>query len=717
MTFVYPLLLGGLVLAGIPVLLHFLVRQKPKTLVFPAYRFLMQKKKTNTRKLRLRNLLLLLMRIALIVLICLALARPRVQHEALGALSREKPVALVLVFDTTPSMAYPVGQQTRLELAKARAQELLDQLPDDCRVLVLDAADPANFGREEWQRSIEKARTRIQGLAIRPESVPVNDALREAYRRFDTWDDADGMQLPRFVCVFSDRTKPSWDNSASAKRPDNVQALYFDVGIDEPTDFAVVSAEIASGKQSFLAGDNVPLRVLVKATGAKLENTLVVKIVDAPEKYDLRQNIPLLDAGKEQIFALDIDTAGLKPGLHQAVVQFANEPDGWVGNNQRFVTFRILEKPRVLVVTDDRKRTERFRFALQCLNYKAEQATVAESPDLRKYDAVFVVSVAAPPEKLWRELATTVKDGRGVCIVPPGEELERTAYNNEIAQKVMPAEITKAETANNGTTWDLSDLDQLQHPFLSSYRNWLAQADFNVVVKPGVVDRYWKVKGGKEIVHYEGGDAAVVERPADKKSGKVILLTTPMDDVQRDRAWNNYHERLQDSYYLALTMFCAQYLCAPPENTPLNFEFGQAAPTFALGSQLFPKYELVSDDAAEEIRFDERGRWTAERLARAGNYTIRGINPETSEKTVLHQFSINIASAESDLTRVSVDDIESALGKNAVTPQDRRRSIADTLDWEEPVELFPWLMIALLFFLAIENLLANRFYRKEPLTA
>ena len=45
MTFVYPLLLGGLLLAGVPVLLHFLVRQKPKTLLFPAFRFLIQKRR------------------------------------------------------------------------------------------------------------------------------------------------------------------------------------------------------------------------------------------------------------------------------------------------------------------------------------------------------------------------------------------------------------------------------------------------------------------------------------------------------------------------------------------------------------------------------------------------------------------------------------------------------------------------------------------------
>src|SRR5947208_5208359 len=131
MTFVYPLLLGGLLLAGVPVLLHFLVRQKPKTLLFPAFRFLLQKRRSNTRNLRLRHLLLLLLRMALLALVCLALARPRLLHDSVG-LSREKPVALVMIFDTSPSMEYKSNDQTRLDLAKRRGLELLDQLPEDC---------------------------------------------------------------------------------------------------------------------------------------------------------------------------------------------------------------------------------------------------------------------------------------------------------------------------------------------------------------------------------------------------------------------------------------------------------------------------------------------------------------------------------------------------------------------------------------------------------
>src|SRR5580704_11885652 len=141
MTFVYPLLLGSLALIGIPVLIHLIMRRKPKTLPFPAFRFLVKRHRTNLRKLRLRHLLLLALRVLILAALCLALARPRVFSEGLG-LGGDRPVAAVLVFDTSYSMEYTItGGQSRLEEAKKRGLELLDELPEGSWVAILDSAE------------------------------------------------------------------------------------------------------------------------------------------------------------------------------------------------------------------------------------------------------------------------------------------------------------------------------------------------------------------------------------------------------------------------------------------------------------------------------------------------------------------------------------------------------------------------------------------------
>ncbi|MEO1995722.1 MAG: BatA domain-containing protein, partial [Planctomycetaceae bacterium] len=76
MSLINPLLLYGLGLASIPVILHFLLRAKPKKLMFPALRIIRIRRKTNVRRMRLRHIWLLLLRIAVIAAIVMALTRP-----------------------------------------------------------------------------------------------------------------------------------------------------------------------------------------------------------------------------------------------------------------------------------------------------------------------------------------------------------------------------------------------------------------------------------------------------------------------------------------------------------------------------------------------------------------------------------------------------------------------------------------------------------------
>ncbi|MBS0202644.1 MAG: BatA domain-containing protein [Planctomycetes bacterium] len=76
MSLLNPALLAGLGLAVIPVLLHLLLRAKPKRLIFPALRLIQQRRRQNVRRMQLRHLWLLLLRTAVIALIVLAVCRP-----------------------------------------------------------------------------------------------------------------------------------------------------------------------------------------------------------------------------------------------------------------------------------------------------------------------------------------------------------------------------------------------------------------------------------------------------------------------------------------------------------------------------------------------------------------------------------------------------------------------------------------------------------------
>jgi hypothetical protein len=226
MTFVFPLLLGGLLLVGVPILLHLIMRQKPKHLLFPAFRFLVRRHRTNLRKLQLRHFLLLLLRVLLLAAIVLALAQPKISSQFLP-FTADQPVAAVLVIDTRPSMGYVIegkgGSIDLLERAKRRARELLNELPDGSRVAILDTAHP----NRNWT-TLDKAHQRIDQLRLRPDNFSVSERLGDAYDLLDklTRDqDENARKLPRFIYVFSNRTQSSWDSSLLKKRQEDADRI------------------------------------------------------------------------------------------------------------------------------------------------------------------------------------------------------------------------------------------------------------------------------------------------------------------------------------------------------------------------------------------------------------------------------------------------------------------------------------------------------------
>ena len=78
MSFIHPLLSWLLLLGVIPVILHLLLRAKPKKLIFPALRLIQNRRRQNVQRMRLKHFWLMLLRVFVILLLVLAVTRPRI---------------------------------------------------------------------------------------------------------------------------------------------------------------------------------------------------------------------------------------------------------------------------------------------------------------------------------------------------------------------------------------------------------------------------------------------------------------------------------------------------------------------------------------------------------------------------------------------------------------------------------------------------------------
>jgi hypothetical protein len=730
MSFIHPLLLGGLLLAGLPIIMHLIMQQKPKHLLFPAFRFLQQKYRTNQRKIRLRHLLLLLLRILVIVFITLALARPRVLSERLG-FTAEQPVAAVLVIDTSPSMEYAVNGVSRLDEAKERVKELLEELAEGSRVAVLDTAGYSS----SWLSSMAGAREVVAEMTIRPGARPVTDALANALKLFGELggESTPGSdELVRVLYIFSDRTAGCWEPSRAADlvsaksklEPPTIGGLWVDLGVEKPVNLGITNIEMP--RQAVPANQPVRFAVTVSAVGADVDTELSMR-VDG-ERLATTQPVKLA-AGTSRI--VEFERRDLSPGLHQVEFTLATA-DAMPFDNRRYATVEVLGARRVLTLVDEPAEGKFWKLALDnvglfaCEVQRADDAYLRPltPEDLRQYRVVCLLSVANPNRlDLWQRLEQYVQSGGQLIVLPGGEEMDRAAYNKPApAQRLLPGSFEELLSMPEGASWGEPNY---RHPLFAPFREWVQRNDIDFIQRPPTALRFWEVKEkdkSQVLVRYnlpnrnpDEQPPAVLEQTFPQSKGRVLLFTTPFDGRRdiADRPWNDY---LQSSFFLVIANQAASYLAGDTDDEQLNFTNGQIVRLELPTAPRFPKYTLSGpgvpgNEAILERAPDQNELRIRATVNAAGNFVVTGGKGEW-----VGGYSLNPPGIESNLERVPVEQIESVLGPGCVLPLTKDSKLTEAIrgSGNQPVELFPLLMVALLLVLTVENLLANRFYRQAP---
>jgi hypothetical protein len=237
---------------------------------------------------------------------------------------------------------------------------------------------------------------------------------------------------------------------------------------------------------------------------------------------------------------------------------------------------------------------------------------------------------------------------------------------------------------------------------------------------PAAATSYWEIKdAGPERAFILSVYADKERRPAmlerkfdrQKTRGRVLLLTTAFDATLAPQ----WHDYLQSSFYLTLAKKVVGYLSGDMLDASFNHLCLPQQPVLVPlpPEGRFPHYVLHGPGLLGQAGLIARSEGQNElRLGQAvlpGNYTLA--SGDDKWKT---GFSLNVPSEECRLTPVPSAQIEALFGPDSVLPIGHNINFREALQghWNQPVELLPWLMVLLLLVLAVENLLANKFYRR-----
>lgn len=809
----------GLGLAFIPVLLHLLLKAKPKRLIFPALRLIQQNRRQNVRRLQLRHLWLLLLRMLVIALIAFAVARPSLPAAnysltwaewltllliaGLGAgcdfavlswwrrlswprnqlltrktmlrggiggavaffllfgvgwpyarrvsaeikdpapkASENLPVAAVFLFDTSPSMGYRQGNQSRLQAAQQFGRDHLSRMPSGSKVAVASSHGVASDGDKNVVRDrfpafsldLQAARSRIDACEIKAGGLLLNDRLRTALlaqeedRRRITAEQAsipEEKRLDRYVreiYLFTDLTRNAWREDVSRVLKDELSRLkivsvyLIDVGETAPTNVGITS--VKPMRETVPAGIPLKIELGISSIGnVKPDQTIEFFLNEDGKMVKRDQRMVTVQSGEERRLTFEIPSVSRL--FQQGEFRIAGS-DPLSFDDVRSFTVRTLPSLKLLIVAENPGAVFYWQSAIEYVSsanitkFETEfmLASQLREADLKRFDVLYLINAAAPDDATWNRIRDFVEAGGGVGVFLGSASsalnskartdlMNPVAYNTKAASTVLPAELVASLPASKTQSIDLRNS---QHALLKRLDEAGALTELGAIE----IYRAWKVlplESALVVARYDGiqGFPALIERRVGR--GKVMMMTTSVND----QTWNDFSgSPLSFAFADQLTQYLSQQA-----SLRCNLQVGDEVSLPLDRDRMLKKVVIRMPDfkqRTQDIPLDSKSLLLHD-LTAIGSYQVDGADGQVDYHT---GFSLNPSGEESDLRRLETTDLDLLLGESRYTvSRDPGSLITNVQFGRMGQEMYSFVVGCLTVVFALEQFTATWFYRTD----
>ncbi|MCE5277239.1 MAG: BatA domain-containing protein [Planctomycetaceae bacterium] len=711
LTFMFGSLLWASAAVAAPVIIHLIMRTKPRELDFPALRFVRKTQQATLSKLKLKHLILLLMRMAALALIIMLLARCVIAAWTTAA-DASLPVAAVFVVDDSASMGYQFQDRSLLAQGRSLAQDVIARIASrspGSRVAVIRTSRPA--ARTLFLGDLKLAAQQILEIEETPSDASVAAGMARAAALLATSDLA-----RREIYLVSDMTAQSWRDggglelaaakSAAGKTAVAPRVIVLDCSAGQGANVSLAPLRLESPRVP--VGVSVTLRTELASSGLAGEYDLNLDADGQPEDH----RAVALKAG--QTVAIDsppLTVQARRAGLLQGRVAI-RQKDPLTWDNVQYFTLQVGPPATCLVVReaatigqgDDRDRGNDTTFIMtraarggDWVSTRVVTADRLSAAELKSAAIVLLSDVGSLGEGQWRLLEDFVSSGGGLWVVV-GSMTGAASYNTPAAQKLMPASLGAMEAVEPAAAWDvqtpsqhplLTPFTQGQNPPLTDVR---CRRRFSITALAGDASR---------VVDYADKTPAIITRQVGR--GTVMLW-----NFSPARAMSNLAPLAQ---FPVLAQRAVQVFLGAIE-TRSQYAWGAAA------SVPFPhtmRSPLVTvrrpgSEAYQGVVTSVQSRSVTLPADAVGNWTVRFTQDDRQE---LRGFSVNPDSGESDLRRSEPADVLKLLPPGRAGIVSKIDQIAHEQDQAtQDLDLTAPGLLLLLILMAAESFFSNRFYSK-----
>jgi hypothetical protein len=565
-SFLFPAFAGaGLLLAGIPIIIHILNRRRYKTVDWAAMDFLLRAMRKNRQRVRFEQWLLLAARCLVLALLGFALARPLLKgNNAMGALNGRTGLH-VFVIDNSYSMSYLAGRpggKTHLDQAKLVVGKMIDRLNSGGEsVVIITAGKPAVGVIAKPTYDLQQAKAILDRIPQTYGATDLSDALRMAVEVGREND----RQPNKFLYLLTDATASAWLGRDTAALKNE--------GLELARMYQVSHCNMSTGPQwnqavldlhpsgnlittnSLFSSDFI---ATVKGFGAPHEGTLQWKIdgrlLAGGGKLDLSTDTQPQTEGQTnlQIALKAGGSAGI--GAHAITASIVGE-DGLQIDNSRTCIINVVSQLKTLIVEGEHGTGQEggsglnLQVALAGLS-KSGVSDGFAAPDLisdlelgnhvlSDYRAIMLCGVSQVTVAEADQLQTFVKNG-GTLMVFLGPEISAENYNSVLLPRhLIPGTITKRMEAPEGGSFYFDfNPNAVLHPLLKAFEHQektgleTAQAfgywQVDVPNDPQLCVLNWKMPEGSHGGLNTRPDPAITSQTLG--NGRVVFITTSANE-------------------------------------------------------------------------------------------------------------------------------------------------------------------------------------------
>ncbi len=423
MSWLHPAILGWCALGVAPFLLHWILRDRIKRMLFGGTRFLGNKELASAARKHWPENLLLLLRAALLVLLVVAFARPYVASNA-----GTRPLTIVLL---DCSRAMQVG--SRFARAKAACEDVLAHLPAGEQVMVAAIGDAGVEGLEPAS-SLTDAKRRLDQLHAGGGAANVLGGLALACERC-------GSQPCAIHLVSALQSEGFPSTQRAAHLPSTARLVIHDVAQpeDAPSESVRLTAQLEGGELTPGEG-NVVVATRVVNRGPDRRVTLSLKSGD--KALDTRT----IELPQDGTASVSMRGSLTEVGDFPCTVSAEGVPTTLPDDATSRLVAHVLRQVRIAIVdgkpTDEHAQDPAFFIAAALSAGTAKRYAidvVRDIPSLGSYQAV----ILACPERIapadTARLAGFVQAGGGLLILlGPGLDPDKL---NPALEALAPARV------------------------------------------------------------------------------------------------------------------------------------------------------------------------------------------------------------------------------------------------------------------------------------